>query len=586
MVFCLVNLFAMYLSFESSWSYQQDMYLPVRFRSFGRPPLDTWICTPQSGRRRKTLFRSTHLISSLDDYAASSAQYSTLLSSLGLALQTTFSSLDNLHKIQRLGENLLAGVLLVAVLQGSVALGQYRTNPSGQLIVPPGRTKGVAFPKTEDGSRARASLTQAARGSISSPCIEARTSVLPMDTPVATAPPTTAATPSTTRSYETSRYARTINHINRWLVLLVPWVGRQFSFLLARNTHLFHLAFIFVFSRFFDFPHYWLFRLRRVNSGRYVASRIATKFSGGSRDDAANVDRRPVHVEGGKRWPTISRPIHNLMVLGDSLAVGLGSVDVFDATRNNTLDYELIQNIEETYLDMNETGPIFPRVLAETLAEKQNFAVAWRSAGVDGGDAQHIHDFCLDVLREEVRHGRPPQLVVLLCGINDLKLYISKPWLGGNPGPRVFRDRLETLSDAIHSFAPDATIVLPAIPTQMFHKNSPLNIFPLNFVMDSLIGFWDSVKMGVADRVLNGEDVFASPTSGSKSGKKGRVIYSRIEPNKILSWYNQPNPLQDLPMPLSHVHPQEEGLIASDGVHPNAKCYALWAQTLADQLLP
>jgi len=75
-------------------------------------------------------------------------------------------------------------------------------------------------------------------------------------------------------------------------------------------------------------------------------------------------------------------------------------------------------------------------------------------------------------------------LVVLLVGINDLKFYMSKPWWGGNPGPSAFRQRLKNLIDSIHRLAPDCTIVLPAFPTQMFHKNSPMNIFPFNFIMD------------------------------------------------------------------------------------------------------
>jgi hypothetical protein len=128
---------------------------------------------------------------------------------------------------------------------------------------------------------------------------------------------------------------------------------------------------------------------------------------------------------------------------------------------------------------------------------------------------------------------------------------------------------------------------LPAIPTQMFHKNSPMNIFPFNFVMDSLIGFWDSLKMSVADRVLDGEDILGpAPSPDALSGKKGRVIYIRTEPKEVLQWYEAPHPLEGPPTPLPHEHRREEGLIAADGVHPNAKCYALWAKALANQLLP
>ncbi|KAL3939831.1 MAG: hypothetical protein SGARI_001224 [Bacillariaceae sp.] len=174
----------------------------------------------------------------------------------------------------------------------------------------------------------------------------------------------------------------------------------------------------------------------------------------------------------------------------------------------------------------------------------------------------------MQVLEEEVQQGRPPQLVVLLCGINDLKSYMSKPWPGGNPGPREFRKRLQKLIDSIHRLAPDCTIVLPAIPTQMFHRNSPMNIFPFNFVMDSLIGFWDSLKMGVADRVVDGDDTLAPKTFDPMSHMKlGRVYYIRTEPNEVLSWYGKPDPLQPM-LAGASVNAKEEAekrLIAGDG---------------------
>ncbi|KAG7354421.1 GDSL-like lipase/acylhydrolase family protein [Nitzschia inconspicua] len=599
-----VHLLTTYLSLASSWSSPHNFHRFLAVSSLGRSNGVFFFSSGFSRHRDHgpigTSVRDGRLTSKLGDVISSSVMSTdaTILSSLFVALEAAVSSVDNLRKIQRFGENLFAGILSVAVLQGVVALGQYRTNPSGQLIVPPGRTIGVAHPKTKTIPVANQNIIP--RGSSSTLLVkeEPTTATLLANTSAVIAQSATTTTPSTTSeipnsaklSSGTSRYARTLNRINKWLVLLVPWIGRQFSFLLSRNTHFFHLAFIFVFSRIFDAPHYWSFRLQRLTKG--VVSRDTTSTmpvsSGGG---AISMDTRTTETlesKNTRRW-TVSRPIQNLVVLGDSLAVGLGSVDIFDANKNNTLDYDLIQNLD-TDTPSDETGPIFPRVLAETLAEKEGIDVAWRSAGVDGGNTQHIHDFCLEVLRDEVEQGRPPQLVVVMCGINDLKLYMSKPWWGGNPGPRAFRQRLRTLIDSIHASAPEATIVLPAIPTQMFHKNSPMNIFPFNFVMDSLIGFWDSQKMGVANRVLDGEDNIFAPGTFSNSGagksKKGRVLYIRTEPNDVLKWYNLPNPLGEPPTSSSLEHRKDEGLIAADGVHPNAKCYALWAKTLADQLLP
>ncbi|KAG7351318.1 GDSL-like lipase/acylhydrolase family protein [Nitzschia inconspicua] len=601
-----VQLLTIYLSLVSSWSSPHNFYRPTAVSSLGRSHGVFFYSTGNGYSRHRVCgpigpsVRDGRLTSTLGDVVSSSftSTDATLYSSFLLALEGAVSSVDNLRKIQRLGENLFAGILSVAILQGAVALGQYRTNPTGQLIVPPGRTIGVAHPKTTAVSVSNQTLIP--RGSSSTLLMKegpttatllANASAVIAQSATTTTPSTTSDFPNSTKlSSGTSRYARTLNRINRWLVLLVPWIGRQFSFLLSRNTHFFHLAFIFVFSRIFDSPYYWSFRLQRLK-GKVFQRDMSSTITVPSGGDGETMDARTTETLESKhtrRW-TVSRPIQNLVVLGDSLAVGLGSVDIFDANKNNTLDYDLIQNLD-TDTPSDETGPIFPRVLAETLAEKEGIDVAWRSAGVDGGNAQHIQDFCLEVLKDEVEQGRPPQLVVVLCGINDLKLYMSKPWWGGNPGPRAFRQRLRTLIDSIHAFAPEATIVLPAIPTQMFHKNSPMNIFPFNFVMDSLIGFWDSQKMGVANRVLDGEDDIFAPATFSNLGagksQKGRVLYIRTEPNDVLKWYNLPNPLGEPPTSSSLDHRKDEGLIAADGVHPNAKCYALWAKTLADQLLP
>jgi lysophospholipase L1-like esterase len=511
----------------------------------------------------------------------------------------SISSLETLHKIQRFGENIFAGLLSVACLQGVVALGQYRTNPSGQLIVPPGPTIGVAYPNkmrqsnnvpTNPSSNATifakaASLFSSANGANSTTADPHNSTTTP------------AARTTSTRSEGKNRYTRILNTVNKWMILLVPWIARQVSYVLARNTHFFHLVFIVTLSRVFDLPNYWAFQ-RRLQRAAVAAT--TPSMQGMSMDAVTTTTETASHRSGAidvvdtDVVTNSSLPISDVLVLGDSLAVGLGSVDIFDSTKNNTLDYELLQNLDTTTtsdgVDEDNFGPVFPRVLAEALADKQGIHVRWRSAGVDGGDTRHIHVFCLPVLKEEVQQGRTPDLVVLLCGINDLKSYMSKPWPGGNPVPREFRKRLQKLIDSIHQLAPNCTIVLPAIPTQMFHKKSPMNIFPFNFVMDSLIGFWDSLKMGVADRVVDGDDILSPKTLDPKSQmKEGKVYYVRTEPNEVLSWYGKPDPMEPMLVGSSFsVEDETENprLIAGDGVHPNAKCYALWAQSLADQLLP
>jgi lysophospholipase L1-like esterase len=244
--------------------------------------------------------------------------------------------------------------------------------------------------------------------------------------------------------------------------------------------------------------------------------------------------------------------LERLIVIGDSLAVGMGAVNIFDAAKDNSVPFARIENLEQ---DLGP-GPVFPRVLAESLASHSKNRVHWRSAGVDGGDTQLIEDFCLDLIKEEVVKGRPPDIVVILCGINDLKYYVSNPFQAA--GPRAFRARLKHLIGKIKELAPHCKVILPSVPTQMVHKNSPLNIFPLSFFLDAVVGFWDSQKKLVAD------------TFPSRD-----VMYLWSGPGEVFDWY--------------HVHEDDaeddNSLIAADGIHPNAKCYAMWANSLGNKLV-
>ena len=171
------------------------------------------------------------------------------------------------------------------------------------------------------------------------------------------------------------------------------------------------------------------------------------------------------------------------------------------------------------------------------------------------------HVFCLGMIEEEVSRGRPPDVVVILCGINDLKYFVSNPF-GSAGGPRTFRARLKGLIEKIKRLSPNTKVVLPSVPAQMFHKNSPLNIFPLNFFLDTIVGFWDSQKKLVADLF---------PSSD--------VLYLGVSPAEIFEWYQ----FED----AEHTQrvKEETSLIAADGIHPNAKCYALWANSLGKKLI-
>lgn len=425
--------------------------------------------------------------------------------------------------LQRYGEKFFAAALLVAFLQAMVALLQYRTNPCGELIAPPGLTCGVAKPEDDP------IIVETKASSLRMPSLPSIE-----DEDETSSEVSTPSTKRTATTIQQSRYAKIINRVNRWLVLLLPWAARQFSFLLERNAHLLHVMSIMTLAGLFDLPQSYLLRTRAMKSSR----------------------PRP------KLYPTHSGDtMERLVVIGDSLAIGMGSVGVFDKNKNYSVPFARMENTDK---GEGGAGPVFPRAFAQRLAQRLQKPVAWRSAGVDGGDVPAIEKYCLGVIQEQVDKGQPPDTVVIICGINDLKYFFSNPLQSA--GPRKFRSNLADLIKNIQRLSPNATVILPALPTQMFHRHSPINIFPLAFFLDAVVGFWDSQKKLVAD-----------------SFSSSNVMYQGLSALDVLEWYKSDQDGDDETGWFESA--EDTSLIAADGVHPNARCYACWATTLVDYIL-
>jgi hypothetical protein len=89
---------------------------------------------------------STSLLSSTMDVQGIGAITSSLASLSSTPADILHSGLlgsMSLRGVQKVGENLFAAMLIIAFLQAMVALVQYRTNPIGQLIAPPGYVESV-----------------------------------------------------------------------------------------------------------------------------------------------------------------------------------------------------------------------------------------------------------------------------------------------------------------------------------------------------------------------------------------------------------------------------------------------------------
>ena len=451
--------------------------------------------------------------------------------------------------LQRIGETSFAALLIISMMQAFVALHQYRSNPSGQLDYPHGLTCGVEEPKympvdlpspqTQAGLPSRYMKTKGSReyddakGRIMKSTTKTKTHAFQQIKSFSD--DTDRLFQEQTVGQDIKAYRRVMFKVNRMMFLLLPWIAKRVNYLLVRNSHIFHIFFIISLASVFDFGR---------GFGRFsIPLRDGVDISSASSSIIENLK------QGGDEKE------FKVVVIGDSLAIGIGCVESWDIHKNQT---DLMYRVEKLSVDgkLNiDDSPVFPRAFSQTLSKRLRRRIRWRSAGVDGGDVNDIRRFCAGVIQEESEKDKPPDIVIILCGINDFKKAVSNPFNSAKSA-RKFRKNIETLSEEIRRHAPTSSIIFPALPVQLFHKNSIVNILPLSFFLDTIIGYWDSQKKLVAD---------ISPSN---------VTYLGLTAREILQWYDPIDDEDDLRNNL---------LISSDGVHPNRRCYQKWGASLANK---
>lgn len=427
-------------------------------------------------------------------------------------------------RIQSFGETVFGAALLISFIQAVLALYQYRSNPHGELVFPDGLTYGIESPPSLSLGAGDDHLED---GTVPKTSVNGEWDALhEIQTLVYDTKDTLEERKKDDGQFDVPKVAnRFMYKVNKMAVIFLPWVARHLNLILTKNSHLIHIFFIISLASTFDF---W----RPTNI------------------DQGDVSKLSVMKKLGQR-----RTEQNIVVIGDSLAIGLGCVEQFDETKNYTLPMARIEklSLDKNNRDIGErvpTSPVFPRVFARTMAEKLNQTVRWRSAGVDGGTVDDINHYCIGIIQEEVQKGNPPDVVIVLCGINDLKLSLSSPMK--TKFTHSFLSSMGTLIRSIKQHVPNAVIIFPALPVQMFHKNSVVNILPLSIFLDSVAGFWDAQKKRLAD-------------------KSSDVEYFGLTPHEILSWYQNDDDDKSI----------DKFLIAPDGVHPNKRCYSKWAETIS-----
>lgn len=245
-----------------------------------------------------------------------------------------------------------------------------------------------------------------------------------------------------------------------------------------------------------------------------------------------------------------------IIVIGDSLACGVGCVNRWDKHQQ--------QQQHSGEKEEEDDGPVLPRIFAHTLAQRWQCNVQWRSAGVVGGCVEDIRRECMDVIRQEVQSGTPPDVVVVICGMNDMKLLMTHPWTRAMSA-YSFRKNLLQFCEEIRQEAPMAQVVLPALPISCIYEstNSILhNAYPLTIVLDYWIRFWDLQKHYVATQ-LSGHVTFIDRPLISLQQHERQVVEEEEEEKGV------------------PVFP----LTSEDGIHPSNHGYSVWAKYLGHSLV-
>jgi lysophospholipase L1-like esterase len=488
------------------------------------------------------------------------------------ALSYLVTSMTNLvvpiaSQIQRLGEPLLTACVILSIIQASIALYQYRYDVRGQLPYPDGLTLGVEQYRDCEKD---ISSEQADKYSNNNETANEFDDIL-----------------SEINEEPSKTMPQLMKKMNKALILLLPWITQNVHMLLTRNAHLFHIGIIFTLASFLED----MMKNDKGDVDEYNSPTFFQKVN----DDSFN-KKDPLRV----------------LVIGDSLSIGIGCIERFDTNKDNSLPMELV---EKTKLARQQNakklqGPVFPQAFARSLSRHFGLPVHWRSAGVDGGGKKFemislcvcflsvssdspavdvspvindIRRFCMNVLKEEVASeaskinqsckyvSGKPDLVIVLFGINDLKHLLAEsvlhPFNGskdkGSDGGIIgkFRHEIDSLLNEIHTHAPNAIVLFPAMPCQSYHKNSVVNIFPLGMVWDAVLGFFLRQKKEVASKRVN-------------------CMHLDLTATEIANWYKANNEEDGLFFGSNFNGIKNSALLSADGVHPNKRMYTLWAESV------
>jgi lysophospholipase L1-like esterase len=225
-----------------------------------------------------------------------------------------------------------------------------------------------------------------------------------------------------------------LQKLNKSLLLLLPWITSNIHNLLTKNSHLFHIGFIITLVRFLEDT------MLGSDDGDIKQEGEARLTKESVRTGAKGATAPPSLLEKLSNPQQKNDPIRAL-VIGDSLAVGTGCLEVFDPLKDNSAPMIFVENTTppKQHKVSKLQPPVFPQILARTLSYCFRQPVHWRSGGVDGGDVNDIRKFCMDIIKQECAAASvvaprklgttyisgAPDIIVVLFGMNDLKNLVS-----------------------------------------------------------------------------------------------------------------------------------------------------------------
>ena len=255
-------------------------------------------------------------------------------------------------QVLSLGETLLAAVMIISVTQALIAIYLYKYDVRGQLPYPDGLTVGVeeCHDDTDENDNIQTN-TEISNDTNDSDHNEA-TNQNGMNGNL-----------SHINDQSPIIILQLLKKMNKGLFLLLPWMIIKLHTLIPTNViHLFRVGFIISLGCFVK--DVMKNEIDEGDSNEYDSPNLFEKLA----DDNVN----PLRV----------------LVIGDSLSIGIGCIQRFDSEKDNSIPMKLVEKTklaDDLIPNNKRQGPVFPQVFARSVSRRFKLPVHWRSAGVDGG---------------------------------------------------------------------------------------------------------------------------------------------------------------------------------------------------------